>query len=354
MSRSTDSRPPIAILLNANARLVTNKVRHSLEKVIPKAHLFFSRTREEAQDFVQHIIDSKYRVVFSGGGDGSFVNLINLATDYVKKKNLARGLLTKFNPPLEMPHFGVLKLGTGNGISSFVGSRAGTKHLEHAIHSGDFKTMEMALIESGERLFHFAGSGFDARVLSDYKLFMNSLKTPQARKNFSGLPGYFMSGLGKTVPESVLRPDRGEVRIEVEGEDNAYHMHHAKGKDTAVETTSRVLYSGPSTAVAVATEPFYGYNIRAFPFANLREGYMNLRVLLAKPVSIVANMGQFWNGSYRGQGVVDFLVKKIKVTYEKATPMHIGGDFETFTRSLVYSVTPQTCKLIDFRGLAAN
>ena len=61
-----------------------------------------------------------------------------------------------------------------------------------------------------------------------------------------------------------------------------------------------------------------------------------------------------WNGSYRGNGVVDFLVKKIKVTYEKATPMHIGGDFEAFTRSLVYSVTPQTCKLIDFRGLAAT
>ncbi len=352
MSRSTDARAPIAILLNANARLVTNKVRHALEKALPKAQLYFSRTREEARDYVQHIIDSKYRVIFSGGGDGSFVNLINLASEYVAQKNAALQLHGKTTAPLEMPHFGVLKLGTGNGISSFVGSRAGTKHLEQTIHSGEFQTMDMALIESGERLFHFAGSGFDARVLSDYKLFMNSLKTPQARKNFSGLPGYFMSGLGKTVPESVLRPDRGEVRIEVEGHDFAYHMHHSAGKDTPVVVENRVLYSGPSTAVAVATEPFYGYNIRAFPFANLREGYMNLRVLLAKPVSIVANMAQFWNGSYRGKGVVDFLVKKIKITYEKATPMHIGGDFETFARSLVYSVTPQTCKLIDFRGLA--
>ncbi len=354
MSRIAEPGQPIAILLNANARLVTNKVRHSLEKIIPKAHLFFSRTHEEAQDYVQHIIDSKYRVIFSGGGDGSFVHLINLAADYIKKKNLAQGWRTKKHPPLELPHFGVLKLGTGNGISSFVGSRAGTKHLEQTIHSGNFQTMEMSLIEAGDRLFHFAGSGFDARVLSDYRLFMNSLKTPQARKNFSGLPGYFMSGLGKTVPESVLRPDRGEVRIEVADDDSAFHIEHAAGQDIPVETTNRVLYSGPSTAVAVATEPYYGYNIRAFPFANLREGYMNLRILLAKPVSIVANMGQFWNGSYRGKGVVDFLVKKVKVTYEKATPMHIGGDFEAFSRSLSYSIFPHTCKLIDFRGLATT
>ena len=335
----------IAILLNANARLVTDKVRRSLERIIPRASLFLSHSKEEARDYVKHIVDSKFSVIFSGGGDGSFVNLINLVRDYIGKKGAPQ-------TALELPQFGVLKLGTGNGISSFVGSSGGTKMLERALHAEHLKTIEMALIERDNRIFHFAGSGFDARIAGDYQQFMNSLKTPAARKQFSGLFGYFCAGLGKTVPDSVIRPDRGEVKIELEGDDQAFHIQHTRGKDIPVETHNRLLYSGPSTAVAVATEPYYGYNVNAFPFATLREGYMNLRVLLAKPVSIVANMGQFWNGSYRGNGVMDFLAKKIKVTYEKATPMHIGGDFEAFTREIRYSIFPQTCKLIDFRHAA--
>ncbi|MBL8035850.1 MAG: hypothetical protein JNJ69_19250 [Leptospiraceae bacterium] len=335
----------IAILLNANARLVTDKVRRSLERIIPRASLFLSHTKEEARDYVKHIVDNKFNVIFSGGGDGSFVNLINLVRDYISKKNTPQAALT-------LPQFGVLKLGTGNGISSFVGSSGGTKLLERALHAEHLDTMEMALIERDNRIFHFAGSGFDARIAADYQLFMNSLKTPAARKQFSGLFGYFCAGLGKTVPESVIRPDRGEVRIELEGDSTAYHVAHRRGTDTPVETQRQVLYSGPSTAVAVATEPYYGYNVRAFPFANLKEGYMNLRVLMAKPVSVVANMGQYWNGSYRGKDVLDFLVKKIRVTYEKATPMHIGGDFEQMAHSITYRIFPQTCSLIDFHKLA--
>lgn len=353
MSLIATSKQQVAILLNANARLVTAKVRHSLEKIVPKANLYFSRTKDEARDYVKHIIDSKYPVIFSGGGDGSFVSLINLAASYVKKKNLAQAALRgEKKTPLELPKFGILKLGTGNGISSFVGSRGGTKFLEKSMHSEEFATMEMSLIERGDDIFHFAGSGFDAKILSDYRLFMQSLGNDAARKNFSGLLGYFFAGLGKTVPESILKPDRGEVRIEIEGDDPSFRLEHSEGQDRQVEIQNRVLYTGPSTAVGVATEPYCGYNIRAFPFANLKSGYMNLRVLLAKPVEIVANMNQFWKGSYRGSGVADFLVKKIKVTYEKATPMHIGGDFDSFAQSIAYSIFPQTCKLIDFRHLA--
>ena len=124
-------------------------------------------------------------------------------------------------------------------------------------------------------------------------------------------------------------------------------MHRRPG--LAAEKT--LLYEGPSTIVGVATEPFYGYNIRAFPFARMKEGYMNLRILRAKPMTLVTQMQQFWNGSYRGAGVIDCLVKKVKITYEKSTPLQIGGDFESFTNAISYSIFPQALRLVDFRHM---
>lgn len=345
MSNSSEGSRPIAVLLNANARLVTDKVKRSLERIVPRAHLFLSHTKEEAIDYVKHIIDNKYKTIFSGGGDGSFVHLVNMARDYLKKKRLG-------TTEPELPQFGILKLGTGNGLSSFVGSSGGTRLLEKSLASENLATINLPLIEQNNRIFHFAGSGFDARLLGDYYAFMNTLKTPATRKNFSGLVGYFVAGLGKTVPESILKPDRGEVKIEVERASENYFVEHRDGEDRPVPIENEVIYSGPSTAVAVATEPYYGYNVRAFPFANMRAGFMNLRVLLAKPVSLVANMRDYWNGSYRGPGVKDYLVKKVKVTYEKATPFQVGGDFDAFAEQIIYSIFPQTCKLIDFRHLA--
>ncbi len=341
---------PIAVLLNANARLVTEKVRRALAKIVPNANLYLSQTPEEAHDCVKRIIDSRYAVVFSGGGDGSFIHLLNLARDYVQARNLEVETTGK-GERYELPHFGILKLGTGNGISTFVGSRGGTKMLERALHSAGLSTLEMDLIETGGRVFHFAGSGFDARVISDYRLFMNSLPSPAARKNFSGLMGYFCSGLGKTVPESLIKPDRGAVRIEAELADESFLVKHGRGIDEAVPADKTLLYEGPSTIVGVATEPYYGYNIRAFPFARMKEGYMNLRILRASPMTLVTQMQQFWNGSYRGTGVIDYLVKKVKVTYEKATPLQIGGDFESFTDSISYTILPQALKLVDFRHM---
>jgi diacylglycerol kinase family enzyme len=341
---------PIAVLLNANARLVTEKVRRNLAKIVPSANLFLSQTPEEAHACVKEIIDNRYEVVFSGGGDGSFIHLLNLARDYVRERNVEVQKAGS-GDLYELPQFGILKLGTGNGISTFVGSRGGTKLLERALHSQALSTLEMNLIEMGDRVFHFAGSGFDARVISDYRLFMNSLPSPAARKNFSGLVGYFCSGLGKTVPESLLKPDRGEVRIEAELADEAYLVKHARGIDEAVAAEKTLLYEGPSTIVGVATEPFYGYNIRAFPFARMKAGYMNLRILRAKPMTLVTQMQQFWNGSYRGTGVIDYLVKKVKITYEKSTPLQIGGDFESFTNAISYSIFPQALRLVDFRHM---
>ncbi len=333
----------IAVLLNANARLVTDKVKRSLERAIPRAHLFLSHTKEEALAYVKQIIDKDYKTIFSGGGDGSFVHLLNMVRDTLK----ARGETGHKEPTL--PRFGILKLGTGNGISSFVGSSGGTRILERGFDENSMKTLDMALVETGNRVFHFAGSGFDARLLRDYSDLMKNLKTPEMRKSFSGLAGYFAAGLGKTVPESLFIRDRGEVRVEVEDLENSYFIQHRNGKDVIIPIENPLLYTGPSTAVGVATEPFYGYNIRAFPFATDKVGFMNLRLLLSKPVSLVANMRKYWDGSYRGAGVKDFLVKKVKVTYEKAVPFQIGGDFYDHMQEVVYSVFPQALKLLDFR-----
>ncbi|HZX67155.1 MAG TPA: hypothetical protein VFE76_17250, partial [Myxococcales bacterium] len=66
----------VAVLLNGNARAVTEQLRRELEQFVPPEDLFFSRTFEDARSIARTVLDRGYPTVLTGGGDGTFVGYV--------------------------------------------------------------------------------------------------------------------------------------------------------------------------------------------------------------------------------------------------------------------------------------
>ncbi|MEZ4470145.1 MAG: diacylglycerol kinase family protein [bacterium] len=100
-----------AVILNKNAKRVTERVRRRIVEVAPEADVFFTETLEQAKFVTRRVVDSGYGTVVTGGGDGTVVNTIQDVLDRVETTGRER------------PRFGVLRLGTGNAVADFLGAR---------------------------------------------------------------------------------------------------------------------------------------------------------------------------------------------------------------------------------------
>src|SRR4030081_2576564 len=67
----------VAIVLNANARGVSERVIHSLSHTVSEEDLFVSHSRMEARRIARTVLERQYPIVFCGGGDETFVLLVN-------------------------------------------------------------------------------------------------------------------------------------------------------------------------------------------------------------------------------------------------------------------------------------
>src|SRR5712691_10217792 len=82
--RHTQKR--VAVLLNANARAVTERLRRELEQFVPPEDLFFSRSFEDARSIARTVLERGYGTVLTGGGDGTFVGYVNCIFDEVARE----------------------------------------------------------------------------------------------------------------------------------------------------------------------------------------------------------------------------------------------------------------------------
>ena len=87
-------------------------MRRALLGVLPDEHLFSPEEPRRGRVIAEEVVARRYRTVFTGGGDGTFVAWVN------------RILETRRAPRRASPRFGVLALGTGNAVAEMVGARA--------------------------------------------------------------------------------------------------------------------------------------------------------------------------------------------------------------------------------------
>lgn len=333
----------VAVLLNANARKVTKGVHRSLSHVVPEGDLYFSRSELDARRIAQQVVDRGYDTVFLGGGDGTLTCFVNEILNQVA--------LRRRHHPTPTPRFGVLKLGTGNSLASLV--RASSTRNDGIVddvlraRAGEvpgYRQVDLLLID-GKRA-PFAGLGMDGKLLNDYLWVKKTFAQGPLAKMMTGAGGYFTSVAFKTVPYYLMNSSSVECEV-VNGAGTAYRM----GPDgTPVETYAPgdTLYKGELVMAAAGTIPFYGFELRMFPFAGKRRGMMNLRLGMLPATSILANLPKLWAGTWFPDGLRDFLVKDATIHFKHEMPFQVAGDAEGYRREVRFQVAPEPIEVVDF------
>src|SRR3954469_11582893 len=204
----------VAVLLNANARSVSDGLKRELENFVPPEDLYYSRCFDDARGIARQVMDKGYRTVLTGGGDGTFVGYVNCLFEEAQRPVISthRGAFKLAPVPawaVRLPRFGVLKLGTGNAVADFVGASGRHVGVVEDIlraRSGEVSSARALhlLTHEGKRA-PFAGMGIDAQLLNDYVAVKDVMG--------AGPLGYFCSILSRTIPALALQ--RGVPNVEV-------------------------------------------------------------------------------------------------------------------------------------------
>jgi diacylglycerol kinase family enzyme len=344
------NKKKIAVLLNENAKNFTPKLKLLIAQYIPDSSVYVSRTEEEAKGHIEEIVQKRYDSIFSGGGDGSFVSLINMLQDAIEEQNKRIEFYApterKLIAPYEFPDVGILKLGTGNAVNAMLGGKDYSKSLFEVTRNPTYQTKQIDLIESGDKTFPFSGLGWDAQLLNDYYWFKNRPTSPAMKKVMKSLLGYFAALFLKSGP-TVLLQKKPEVRITNKGS-HVFKIDENRKMKRLEVGQDEVIYEGPISIAAVGTTPFYGFNFKVFPYANYQRGLMNLRVVNAPLHEILTHLPSCWRGEFQSDNFSDYLVENIQLEFNRPIPLQIGGDPEGYTDNIHYSVSKHPISLIDF------
>ncbi len=332
----------VAVLLNGNAKHVNEAVRRQLSAVVPDEHLYFSRSHEEANAIAEEVVGRRYRTVFTGGGDGTFVAWVNRILDRAERR------------AARPPRFGVLALGTGNALAEMVGART-HRHAEDLARfvRGEVDAVRrLDLLTCDGRRTPFAGVGIDAAVLNDYNWVKDRLAGTPLRRLGLGASGYGLAVALRSAPRRLIERRPAYCEIVNVGRP-AWRLDGAGNRIGRPVPHGELLYAGPCMMAAASTVPYYGLGLRAFPFADRAPGMMQVRI--ASEISMAAlllNLPKVWSGDFAHPGLVDFHADRVHVKFEREMPLQVGGDAEGWREEITFGMATSPVEIVDF-GVAA-
>ena len=325
----------LAILVNANAKRGGRRVAVQIARVLPGASVRLTKSPQEIDAWLRVL--SPLRGVLAAGGDGSAVALVNA---------LAR--LTRDGEPL--PTMGILPLGTGNGWAHALGAPKLHRCLELLARTpGTLPTRGCSLIEVEGTLAHFAGSGWDAMILDDYKRQLDASKGP-SRHFTKSVYGYLSATLLRTAPKVALF---GNPHVVIENLGAEIYGIDEAGRPRRLDGMGRgaVMYDGPDGTASVGTCPEFGYRFKAFPFAERMPGFMSVRAYARGALGAVSTIPRLWNGEYPLRGMHDWLATHVRMTFSRPVPLQIGGDAHGMRRTIEYRAARRGVGMVDWRRL---
>lgn len=350
MERIGDGRG-IAALLNGRAKRVTPRAVRELQRALPGAFILVSEDFDQARRHVRKILEQKPRVILSGGGDGAVTRLLNL----LREEGVER-----------LPAIGVLRLGTGNAWSRAAGSPR-YSDLVRLLPTlpRDLPANEHDLVEVEGTICHFAGVGWDARLLNDYvrnldKRSAQLVGSRLATRLHKGLGGYLYALFRYTVPEefgALLRD--GQPRATVTNLGEAAATLSSQGELVTIAGSegggpASRLYSGPASVCAAATSPEWGFGFRSFPFARAKPGFINVRVYDRPVLEATSEMMNLWRGRFPQPGMFDFFVRRVRMEFSRPMPFQIGGDGLGDRTSIEMAASEWKVPIVDWaRAIAA-
>lgn len=321
------------ILVNANAKRGGRRIAVQLARALPGASVRLTKTIEEVDGWLRTIREP--RCILSAGGDGSAVALLN-ALDRVVPKG----------EPL--PPVGALPLGTGNAWAHALGARkldACVKALARA--RGPLPTKRYGLLDCNGVLTFFAGCGWDAQVLDDYRQQVEASPSSRVAKS---VWGYLTAMITRTAPKSILY---GRPHVIVENLGDEVYTITADRELVRLEGVRRgtILYEGMASVAGAATCPEFGYGFRAYPFAERLLGFMNVRVYDQKPGAAILAIPKLWKGSFPLEGMTDWFAKEVRMTFSRPLPLQIGGEAIGSRITIDYRASDREVDALDWRLL---
>lgn len=329
-----DSR--FSVLLNANAGRVTPRLARAIERVVPAGRLHLTQSPDHAREILHRCVEEEISTIFAGGGDGTIVSVINALAA------IRRDTVAGHSPPL--PSVGVLRLGTGNALAHWLGSGRPVKDLLRWQGGLIHRTVPAQMVETEDTLFPFAGLGHDAAVLNDYEWLKQKAEGRWWQPLVKGISGYVLAAYLKTLP-NYLRRANTRVRITNLGRPASLigPDGHEVGEPIA---TGGVIYEGPSSIVAVATTPYYGYGLKMFPHATRRAGRFQLRVLNMNALQAGWAIVPAWRGKLCHPGLRDYYVDRIRVQFEDAMPWQLAGEAMGYRKEITFSLAEYPIDLV--------
>lgn len=327
----------VAALFNGRAKQVSKRVVRAFREALPDALLLVSHDAAEALEHARTIAHARPRLVLSGGGDGAAMMLLNL-------------LRTVELTPL--PPLGVLRLGTGNAWSRALGAGTVMEMADLLPRvTWPLPTRRFHLLEVEGRLCHFAGVGWDARILNDYKRNLEEASSvPLAGKYLrrlnAGFRGYMASMSRLTVPREILHLSRERPRCTLHAAGHEVFRLDEQGRPFRVEGDP--LFEAPVSIAGASTVPEFGYGIRAFPYATTMSGLLNVRVYSQNVLRALAEVRTLWRGKTPDAVMADFFSKRLELRFDRPMPFQIGGDPEGERKSFVVELSELSVDAVDW------
>ncbi len=336
MNRSSTS---IAALLTGRARKVTPAVVRALEDALPHSTVLVSDDLDQARRHVRRLIEERPQVILSGGGDGAAVRLLNLWRE---------------EGGGAFPTLGILRLGTGNGWAHAVGA-PGFFDLARTLPKLAGKPLpvqEFMLIEVENHLCHFAGVGWDARILNDYQRNLDKRSSQLLGSRFAswlhkGRRGYFYSVARITIPQEWMRMQR-EGQAQVVLENMGPQVFRMADGAPSMLPGATTLHEGPVSVAAASTVPEWGYGLRAFPYALHKPGLLNVRIYDGHVLDAVVNAVKLWRGE-QVAGLHDWFASAVRMRFSRPMPFQIAGDAMGERTEIVLRAAPESVHVIDWR-----
>jgi len=329
---SLDAGKGLHIVVNANAKRGGRRIAVQIARALPGASVRLTRSVQEIEGWLRTI--KHPRCILSAGGDGSAVALLN-ALDHV---------IPKDEP---FPPIGALPLGTGNAWAHALGARKlDTCIRALARHVGPVPTKRYGLLTCDGTLTFFAGCGWDAQVLDDYRLQLEASPNAVAKSVW----GYLTAMLLRTAPKNILY-GRPHVIIENLGGD-VYSMTPDR-KLVRLKDVARgaILYEGMASVAGAATCPEFGYGFRAYPHAERLLGFMNVRVYDRKANGAILDIPKLWKGQHPLRGMTDWFATEVRMTFSRPMPLQIGGEAIGSRLTVEYRASERTVDALDWRML---
>jgi hypothetical protein len=330
----------IAVVVNLNARKGSERFAAWAKEALPESRVVTTRSMDDVHRFVE---DSQRRgapsVVLSGGGDGTAIGLL----DAMRARKVS------------FPAMGMVALGTGNAWAKGTGApspRKALKAMARAHDRGDTSvpTSDYSLIEVEGRLTPFAGSGWDAEIVHDYRAQRAAM--PDALKHLAeGQGAYFTSLFSRTIPRNLFARSRPQVRVTNLGAKALTFDPHGNVVEVVNSGPGTVLYEGPYGVAGAGTTMELGFGLKALHFARTLPGHMHVRAYAAGAAEATRRIGDLWRGVHPIPKSHDFLLTHCRMDFDRDVPVEVGGDAIGLRRTIEYKVSSQVVPVIDWARL---